>query len=688
MFNLNSPYRVTAAQAEAVDEIVGNFQQGVRKQVLLGVTGSGKTFTMARIIEKLNVPTLVLSPNKTLAAQLFGEFKGFFPHDRVGYFISYYDYYQPEAFVPQRNLYISKEVSINPELERLRLDATRNLLEARETIVVASVSAIYSIGAPEDFIEQKLPLSVGERVERKVLLDQFVQLGYSRSHDLIESGKFRVRGQTVEIFPTSEENPLRLVFTGDEIARIGPFDAITAAWLGEKKQVNIFPINFFFYRKARFREAVAKIGAELEERLAWFQTQGKPDLAERLRQRTLFDMEMLDQFGHCPGIENYSLHLTGRRPGEAPYTLLDFFPRGFLTIIDESHVTVPQLNGMYAGDRSRKTKLVDFGFRLPSALDNRPLNFPEIAARLQNVLYVSATPAPFEISDSANRVTNLLVRPTGLVDPQVVVKTADDPVQDMLAEIRQVIGPPPPLRGSSGPPLRGSSGPPQRGSSGHSQQVPQGRVLVTTLTKKMAEKLADFLTLQGIRCAYLHSEIKALDRVKIIRKLRQGEFDVLIGINLLREGLDLPEVSLVIILDADKEGFLRSETSLIQTFGRASRHIDGKVILYGDAAVRSVRNAIAESERRRNYQIEYNKEHHITPASVLSPIKDFHDDDFWLKKSEEALPSDFKNREALEKEIRKLTAEMKKMAARLDFKNAAVLRDRIKALKNLMIEMF
>ncbi|HUU05825.1 MAG TPA: excinuclease ABC subunit UvrB [Patescibacteria group bacterium] len=656
MFGLNSPYQITAAQQAAVDEIVLNFRQGCRKQVLLGVTGSGKTFTMARIIAELNVPTLVLSPNKTLAAQLFGEFKGFFPNDRVGYFISYYDYYQPEAFIPQRNLYISKEVSINPELERLRLDATRNLLEARETIVVASVSAIYSIGAPEDFLEQKVTLAVGDRVERKALLNQFVLLGYSRSHDLIESGKFRVRGQIIEIFPTSEENPLRLVFSGDTIGRVGPFDAITAAWLGEKNQVNIFPINFFFYREARFREAVAKIGAELEERLAYFNAQGQPELAERLRQRTLFDMEMLDQFGHCPGIENYSLYLTGRRPGEAPYTLLNFFPQGYLTIIDESHVTVPQLNGMYAGDRSRKTKLVDFGFRLPSALDNRPLNFPEIAERLQNVLYVSATPAPFEIGDSGNRVTNLLVRPTGLIDPQVVVKTADDPVQDMLAEIRKVI--------------------------------PSSRVLVTTLTKKMAEKLADFLTLQGIRCAYLHSEIKALDRVKIIKKLRQGEFDVLIGINLLREGLDLPEVSLVIVLDADKEGFLRSATSLIQTFGRASRHIDGKVILYGDATVRSVKNAIAESLRRRNYQIEYNEKHHITPASVQSPIKDFHDDDYWLKKSEETLPSDFKNREALEKEIDKLTAAMKKMAASLDFKNAAQLRDRIKALKNLLIEMF
>jgi len=656
MFGLNSPYRITAAQQTAVDEIVGNFRRGCSKQVLLGVTGSGKTFTMAQIIAKLNVPTLVLSPNKTLAAQLFGEFKGFFPNDRVGYFISYYDYYQPEAFVPQRNLYISKEVSINPELERLRLDATRNLLEARETIVVASVSAIYSIGAPEDFLEQKIRITVSDRVERKALLNQFVKLGYSRSHDLIESGKFRVRGQIVEIFPTSEENPLRLVFSNDVINRIGTFDAITAAWLGEKKQVNIFPINFFFYREARLREALVQIGAELEERLSWFNAQGQPDLAERLRQRTRFDMEMLEQFGHCPGIENYSLYLTGRRPGEAPYPLLSFFPKGYLTIIDESHVTVPQLNGMYAGDRSRKTKLVDFGFRLPSALDNRPLNFPEIAARLQNVLYVSATPAPFEIGDTGGRVTNLLVRPTGLIDPQVVVKTAEDPVQDMLAEIRKVIS--------------------------------SSRVLVTTLTKKMAEKLADFLTLQGIRCAYLHSEIKALDRVKIIKKLRQGEFDVLIGINLLREGLDLPEVSLVIILDADKEGFLRSATSLIQTFGRASRHIDGRVILYGDATVRSVKNAIAESLRRRNYQIEYNEEHHITPTSVQSPIKDFHDDDYWLKKSEEALPSDFKNREALEKEINKLTAAMKKMAASLDFINAARLRDRIKALKNLLIEMF
>jgi excinuclease ABC subunit B len=656
MFSLKSPYRITAAQAEAVDEIVGNFRQGHRRQVLLGVTGSGKTFAMARLIAALNVPTLVLSPNKILAAQLFGEFKSFFPHDRIGYFISYYDYYQPEAFVPQRNLYIAKEVSINPELERLRLDATRNLLEARETIVVASVSAIYSIGDPKDFLEQKIKLELGGRIGRETLLENFVQLGYRRTHDLLASGEFRVRGHLIEIFPTSEENPLRFVFTDGAISRIGFFDAITAAWLEEKTQVNIYPVNYFFYRKARFKEATAKIGAELEERLAYFHAQGKPDLAERLRQRTLFDIEMLDQFGHCPGIENYSRYLTGRRPGEAPYTLLSFFPSGYLTIIDESHVTVPQLNGMYAGDRSRKEKLIEYAFRLPSALDNRPLNFVEISERLQNVLYVSATPSRFEISDAQERVTSLLVRPTGLVDPEVIVKRVADPVQDMLAEIRKVIG--------------------------------SNRVLVTTLTKKMSEKLADFLTLQGIRCAYMHSEIKALDRVKIIKKLRQGEFDVLIGINLLREGLDLPEVSLVIILDADKEGFLRSETSLIQTFGRAARNIDGKVILYLDNMVGSVRNAIAESQRRRQYQIEYNQNHQIQPVSVLSSIKDFQDDDYWLKKSEEPLPADFKNRAALEKEIAKLTVSMKKMAGSLDFKNAALLRDRIKALKNLLIEMF
>ena len=658
MFTLTSSYRITAAQQQAVDEIVSRFGDGCRKQVLLGVTGSGKTFSMAHIIRALNVPTLILSPNKTLAAQLFQEFKGFFPRDRVGYFISYYDYYQPEAFVPQRNLYIAKEVSINPELERLRLDATRNLLESRQTIIVASVSSIYSIGSPADFVEQKITLARGDRISREDLLNDFVKLGYSRTQDLMESGKFRVRGPLVEIFPSSEENPLRFVFSGPTtIRRIGFFDPLTAAWLEDRKQVNLFPINYFFYRQARVDEALVRIRAELEERLRYFLDQGQPDLAERLRQRTRFDIEMLEQFGHCPGIENYSRHLAGRPAGAAPDTLLSFFPDGYLTIIDESHVTVPQLNGMYAGDRSRKAKLVEYGFRLPSALDNRPLNFAEIQERLQNVLYVSATPSEFEVADAQGNVTPLLVRPTGLIDPQVEIKTVDDPVQDMLNEIKRVV-------------------------------KNKNRVLVTTLTKKMSEKLADFLSLKGIRCAYLHSEIKALDRVKIIKNLRQGEFDVLIGINLLREGLDLPEVALVVILDADKEGFLRSSTALIQTFGRAARNLDGKVILYVASMVRSVQNAVAESDRRRTYQIAYNQSHAISPVSVRSPIKDFHDDGFWLAKSEEPLPEDFKNREALEKEIAKLTAAMKEKAASLDFKSAAQLRDRVKALKNLLIEMF
>ena len=673
MFDLRSPYPVTHAQQEAVDAIVDGFRRQRRKQVLLGVTGSGKTYVMARVIAALGVPTLVLSHNKTLAAQLFQEFRGFFPRDRVGYFISYYDYYQPEAFVPQRNLYIAKEVSINPELERLRMDATRNLLEAEGTIVVASVSAIYSIGAPDDFREQRLTLDVGAPLRREELLQRFVDLGYRRSHGLLAAGEFRVRGSVVEIFPSSEENPLRFVIDHGLLARIEFFDALTAAPLCERSQTSLYPVNYFFYRRERILRAVAGIRKELQERLEWFRGQGKDELAERLRQRTLYDLEMLEQFGHCPGIENYSLYLTDRSPGEAPYTLLDFFPKGYLAIIDESHVTVPQLNGMYAGDRSRKEKLVEFGFRLPSALDNRPLNFSEIAQRLQNVLYVSATPAPFEVADTQGAVTSLLVRPTGLIDPQIVVKTVPDPVQDMLAEIRAVVSDPPAPQ--PGPRLRGA-------------ERPSGRVLVTTLTKKMAEKLADYLTLQGLRCAYLHAEVKALDRVKIIQKLRQGEFDVLIGINLLREGLDLPEVSRVIILNADKEGFLRSETALIQTFGRAARHIDGKVILYVDGMVDSVRKAIAESERRRRYQVAYNEAHGIQPVSVRSTVKNFQDDDYWLRKSEEDLPVEFKTRAALEKEIIKLAAAMKKKADALDFKDAAVLRDRIKTLKNLLIEMF
>ena len=657
MFRLHSPYVITEAQQQAVDSIADRFRQDRQcRQVLLGVTGSGKTFTMAHIIKELAVPALVLAPNKTLAAQLYQEFKGFFPHDRVGYFISYYDYYMPEAYVPQRNLYIAKEVSINPELERLRIESVRSVLESRQTIIVASVSSIYNIGSPDDFSSQKMVYRLRQQKKRDQVIHDFIALGYSRSEELLEAGRFRVRGNRIEVFPTSEENPVRLVFDGETLIAISRFDAITSAVTQELKQVSVFPSSYFFYDQKRISATVAAVKSELQDRIGYFLARQQAEYAERLKQRTLYDMEMLEQFGYCSGIENYSLYLSGRRHGDAPYTLLDFFPGDFLTIVDESHITVPQLGGMFEGDRSRKQKLVEYGFRLPSALENRPLNFREISERFARVLYVSATPAGFEIRDSQNRVTELLVRPTGLLDPEIIVKKAVDPVHDMLAEIRRVI--------------------------------PKNRVLVTTLTKKMSEKLADYLSQKGLRCSYLHSEIKALDRIKIIKKLRSGEIDVLIGINLLREGLDLPEVARVIILDADREGFLRSTTSLIQTFGRAARNLNGKVILYVENMTESLKRAIEESQRRRQVQTAYNLSHQIRPQSIRSPIKDFYDDDYWIRQSESEWKQNFKSRQALDREIRKLTSLMKKKAANLDFKSAAQLRDRITALKNLSLEMF
>jgi excinuclease ABC subunit B len=656
MFRLRANYRITCEQERVVNSIAGKFEQGIKRQVLLGVTGSGKTFTMANIIGRLNKPTLVLSPNKTLAAQLYQEFKGFFPENRVGYFISYYDYYQPEAYVPQRNLYIAKEVSINPELERLRIDAARNLLEARDTIIVASVSSIYSIGSPDDFFNQKITYSLRGTIGRERLLEDFVSLGYKRTDGFIENGTFRVRGDMIEIFPTSEENPVRFVLDDSRIEAIEVFDAVDASVLSLAGTFSIFPVSYFYYKKDRIRHIITRVKQELAERIEYFIEKEKPDYAERLKERTLFDMELLAQYGYCAGIENYSFYLTGRSKGEPPYTLLDFFKGDFLTIIDESHISVPQLRGMYRGDRSRKETLVKYGFRLPTALENRPLNFEEADRKFEQLLYVSATPTDYEIDDAGKHVTDLLVRPTGLLDPEIILRTVESPVGDMLKEIRREV---------------------ER----------HNRVLVTTLTKKMAEKLADYLALKGIRCTYMHSEIKALDRIKIIKKLRTGDVDVLIGINLLREGLDLPEVSLVVILDADREGFLRSDTSLIQTFGRASRNIDGRVILYMKEMTDSLRRAIKESKRRRRYQIHYNRKHNITPAPITKAIKDFYDDDYWIKKSEEELSVDFKSRERVEKEIGKLTGKMKEKAGQLDFKGAAVLRDRIKELKNLLLVM-
>jgi excinuclease ABC subunit B len=657
MFKLKSGFKITDEQQRVVDTLLKNYEQGINRQVLLGVTGSGKTFTMANIIDRLNQPALVLSPNKTLAAQLYQEFKGFFPESRVGYFISYYDYYLPEAYIPQRNLYIAKEVSINPELERLRIDAVRNLLESRDTVIVASVSSIYSIGSPDDFFNQKITYSLRSGAEREQLLKEFVSLGYTRTEGLMESGKFRVRGDIVELFPTSEENPVRFILDGQKIGAIEIFDAVTGDVVTPLDSVNIFPVSYFYYKQDRIDGIIARVKAELEERISYFIEKDKLEYAERLKERTLFDMEMLSQYGNCAGIENYSMYLTGRKWGDPPYTLLDFFKGNFLTIIDESHISVPQLRGMYRGDRSRKETLVKYGFRLPSALENRPLNFEEADGKFERLLYVSATPTDYEIKDANNHVVPLLVRPTGLLDPKLDIKKSDSPVEDMVEEVQKEV-------------------------------ENKNRVLVTTLTKKMAEKLADYLALQGIRCTYMHSEIKALDRIKIIKKLRTGEVDVLIGINLLREGLDLPEVSLVVILDADREGFLRSETSLIQTFGRASRNINGRVVLYIREMTGSLRKAIDESNRRRRHQVQYNRKHNITPTPIIKKIKDFYDDDYWIKKSEEEITANFKNREGIEKEIEKLTAKMKEKAADLDFKGAAVLRDRIKELKNLLLEMF
>lgn len=657
MYKLHAGFNITAEQRRVVDTIVENYKKNIRRQVLLGVTGSGKTFTMANIIHRLGKPALVLSPNKTLAAQLYQEFKGFFPENRVGYFISYYDYYQPEAYIPQRNLYIAKEVSINAELERLRIDATRNTLESPFTVVVASVSAIYSIGSPDDFFKQKITYSRRSDVDRDTLVKEFVSLGYTRTDGLMETGKFRVRGDMVELFPTSEEYPIRFVLEDGRITDIEVFDAVTAGLISPLQSVNIFPVSYFHFEKSRAAGVIRQIKEELEERVSYFIERDKLEYAERLKERTLFDMELLAQYGHCPGIENYSLYLTGREKGEAPYTLLDFFKGDFLTVIDESHISIPQLRGMYRGDRSRKETLVKFGFRLPSALDNRPLNFQEVDGKMQNVLYVSATPTQYEIDDSEKHVTDLLVRPTGLLDPKIELKTTDTPVEDMVEEIKK-------------------------------ETAAKNRVLVTTLTKKMAEKLTDYLAEKQIKATYMHSEIKTLDRIKIIKKLRTGDVDVLVGINLLREGLDLPEVSLVVILDADREGFLRSETSLIQTFGRASRNINGRVILYMKQMTGSMRKAINESNRRRRYQTRFNRKHNITPVPITKLVKDFYDDDYWIKKSEEALAVDFKSRESLENEIDKLTQKMKEKAGALDFKGAAVLRDRIKELKNLMLEMY
>ncbi|MGB9721670.1 MAG: excinuclease ABC subunit UvrB [bacterium] len=647
-FRLVSNFRPAGDQPEAIEELVQGIKSGYRFQTLLGVTGSGKTFTIANVIERIQRPTLVISHNKSLAAQLYSEFKSFFPENAVEYFISYYDYYQPEAYVPASDLYIEKDASINEEIERLRLKATSSLLTRDDVIIVASVSCIYNIGSPDEVKELVVFLKRGVEKDRESLMNQLVEIQYKRNDIQFTQGTFRVRGDTVDIFPADEKNSIKVEFYNDFIEKIQIFDPLTGHILDQLDEVIIFPAKHFITTKPRIEEAIKNIKIELEQRVAEFEKQGKLLEAQRLLQRTLFDCEMLLELGYCPGIENYSMHLSGRKPGERPFCLIDYFPEDFLMVIDESHVTIPQIQGMYEGDHSRKTTLVEYGFRLPSALENRPLKFEEFEALITQAICISATPAEWEIKKSNNRIIEQIVRPTGIIDPEVTVKPANNQVDDLINEIQKRV-------------------------------ATNERVLVTTLTKKMAEDLAQYLNEIGIRVRYMHSEIDAIQRVEILRSLRLGEFDVLVGINLLREGLDLPEVALVAILDADREGFLRSERSLIQTAGRAARNVRSEVILYADEMTDSIRRALAEMERRRNKQMEYNKIHNIVPQSIVKTKEEI------LRATSVAdrLTSDNKEEITFD-EIEKMYKEMADAVSLMEFERAAELRDRIKEIKKKM----
>ncbi len=653
-FQLVSDYKPRGDQGRAIQELVAGIDAGEKHQVLLGVTGSGKTFTMAKIIERLNRPALVLAHNKTLAAQLFHEFKQFFPHNAAEYFVSYYDYYQPEAYIPAGDLYIEKEATINEELDKLRLSATRSLFERRDTIIVASVSCIYGLGSPEAYYGMLLLLEKGQRVRREDITRRLVEILYERNDADFRRGTFRVRGDIIEVFPTYDENAYRIELFGDEIDSLSQVDPLFGTVKQKYARLPIYPKSHYVVLPERRKTAIESI---LDE-LAWWEkeleSQGRMVEAQRVHQRTRFDLEMIKSVGYCHGIENYSRHFSGRLPGEPPPTLLDYFPRDYLLFIDESHVTVPQLHGMWHGDRSRKQNLVDYGFRLPSAMDNRPLKFEEFEARTNQIVYVSATPGPYELTQSAGVVVEQIIRPTGLIDPEVEVRPVRGQIDDLLHEIRE------------------------RAKKGE-------RVLVTTLTKRMAEDLAGYYSEVGVRCRYMHSEIETLERVRLLRDLRKGEYDVLIGINLLREGLDLPEVSLVAILDADKEGFLRSSGSLIQTIGRAARHVNGRAILYADNMTDSMRQAIGETERRRSVQRAYNEENGITPQSIVRQVDmslaqilkaDYAD----LEEEVETMP-DFRSQEELDAYIAKMEMEMREVAKRFEFEKAARLRDTIKELR-------
>ncbi|WP_165250898.1 excinuclease ABC subunit UvrB [Paludisphaera soli] len=650
-YQLVSPYQPAGDQPQAIEKLVQGLRDGRGAQTLMGVTGSGKTFTMANVIAQYGRPALVMSHNKTLAAQLYAEFKEFFPHNAVRYFVSYYDYYQPEAYIPQRDIYIEKDASINEEIERLRLASTSALVSRPDVVVVASVSCIYGLGSPDDYRKMMVRLKLGDQVDRDELLLKFVDIQYDRNDVSFERGKFRVRGDVVELWPAYEEFGYRIELFGDEVERLATIDALTGSVVQTHDDLYIYPAKHFVLPEERIQGAVDSIGRELEERLQQFKEQGKLLEAQRLSARTRYDMEMLLEVGYCSGIENYSRHLSGRNPGDMPNTLLDFFPPDSLFILDESHVTLPQIRGMFAGDHSRKLTLVDHGFRLPSALDNRPLRIDEWESKPSRRLFVSATPADYEVAASGGEVVEQVIRPTGLIDPIVRVEPARGQVPALLEEAKK------------------------RAAKGE-------RVLITTLTKRLAEDLTRYLKEQGLRCKWLHSELDAIERVTILRELREGAFDALVGVNLLREGLDLPEVSMVCILDADKEGFLRSETSLIQTIGRSARHVNAEVVLYADKITPSMQRAMDETERRRQLQLAYNAEHGITPETIVKAIRKGIEEEIHARTvAREAVHRD-EATDASEEYLTALELEMMEAAEKLEFERAAALRDKIHQLRS------
>jgi len=658
-FELISDFKPTGDQPQAIEKLSNGLSLGKNHQTLLGVTGSGKTFTMAHVIQKIQRPALVISHNKTLAAQLYSEFKEFFPKNAVAYFVSYYDYYQPEAYIPTTDTFIEKDASINMELDRLRLEATALLQERRDVIIVASVSCIYGLGSPENYKKMHVIVREGLEVKRDQLLRDLVAIQYSRNDIDFTRGKFRIKGDVIEIFPAYEENPFRMEFFGDELEKISEIDAVTGKALNRRSVLAIYPAKHYVTPESILKGAMSNIQDELRERLQELKSQNKLVEAQRLEQRTTYDLEMIQEMGYCQGIENYSRHFDGRKPGDPPYTLLDYFPRDFVTFIDESHVTLPQLRAMYNGDYARKKNLVEYGFRLPCAFDNRPLRYEEFRKKTGQVIYVSATPSEAELKDSKGEVVEQIIRPTGLMDPMVEIRPAQSQVDDLLGVAREAV---------------------KKGQ----------RLLVTTLTKKMSEDLTQYLKQLNLKVAYLHSDVETLDRIKIIRDLRLGVFEVLVGVNLLREGLDLPEVSLVAVLDADKEGFLRSEVSLMQTAGRAARNVDGKVIFYADKITESIRKTVAETQRRREIQSAYNKENGITPTTVKKQIRELlttvYEADYYTvplaaEKGEEYMPP-----EAIPRKIEALEKEMMGLAKKYEYEKAAELRDQIRKLRARIAE--